>query len=61
MQTLMNAQLEVTIVTEMHSAQTRMDLSAVNVGQAIQDKEQVVLVRLPSMLFFQISYNYEMV
>ena len=57
----MNAQLEVTIVTEMHSAQTRMDLSAVNVDVAIQDKEQVVLVRLPSMLFFQISYNYEIV
>ena len=48
-------------MTQMHSAQTRMDLSAVNVGQAIQDKEQVVLVRLPSMLFFQISYNYEIV
>ena len=48
-------------MTEMHSAQTRMDLSAVNVDLAIQDKEQVVQVRLPSMLFFQISYNYEIV
>ena len=48
-------------MTEMHSAQTRMDLSAVNVDLAIQDKEQVVLVRLPRMLFFQISYNYEIV
>ena len=48
-------------MTEMHSAQTRMDLSAVNVGQAIQDKEQVVLVRLPSMFFFQMCHNYEMV
>ena len=57
----MNAQLQVTIVTEMHSAQTRLDLSAVNVDLAIQDKEQVVLVRLPSMLFFQISYKYEIV
>ena len=57
----MNAQVQVTIVTEMHSAQTRLDLSAVNVDLAIQDKEQVVLVRLPSMLFFQISYKYEIV
>ena len=56
----MNAQLEVTIVTQMHSAQTRLDLSAVNVDVAIQDKEQVVLVRFPRMLFFQISHNYEM-